>query len=216
MADYLGITWVEDPEVTIRNCVSAYPGLQTMTFTGDQSMNAVFDTNLSTAESKLLFKETLSFSVPRGLGVWRKPEAGGQYRNGGGQFVFLSGRPYRFSAPGLRANMEFILANFFNEAKTGVNMAARTPYMHTFRLEQNYPNPFNPTTSIEFTLPKDGFVTLKVYNLLGREVAILVEEHLPAGKHTCSWNAAGMTSGLYYYTIKAGDFAMTRKILLIR
>ncbi|MCL4704713.1 T9SS type A sorting domain-containing protein [bacterium] len=91
-------------------------------------------------------------------------------------------------------------------------------------LMQNYPNPFNPTTAIEFSLPQSGFVTVKVYNLLGEEVATLLEARKPAGRHNVSFDALALTSGLYYYTLTVGDpstgsgqaFKQTRKMLLLR
>jgi hypothetical protein len=74
-----------------------------------------------------------------------------------------------------------------------------------YALHQNYPNPFNPSTTIEFALPKASFVTLKIYDLLGNEVATLVAEKLPAGKHQRVWEASGLASGMYLYRLEAGD-----------
>jgi hypothetical protein len=86
----------------------------------------------------------------------------------------------------------------------------------SFGVAQNYPNPFNPTTTIEFTLPKASFVTLKVYDLLGNEVATLVAEKLPAGKHQRVWEVKGLASGVYLYRIEAGEFEETKKLILLR
>jgi CubicO group peptidase (beta-lactamase class C family) len=85
-----------------------------------------------------------------------------------------------------------------------------------FSLRQNYPNPFNPSTTIEFALPKSSFVTLKIYNLLGEEVATLVSEKLPTGKHQRVWEAKGLASGVYLYRIEAGEFKQTQKLILLR
>ncbi len=85
-----------------------------------------------------------------------------------------------------------------------------------FRLFQNYPNPFNPTTTIKFSLKKQEFVTLKIYNLLGEEVANLVEEPLTAGEYSYNWNAREVASGIYLYRIEAGDFVKTGKMILLR
>ncbi len=87
---------------------------------------------------------------------------------------------------------------------------------NTFVLFQNYPNPFNPTTTIEFELPNSDFVTLKVYNLLGREVATLAEQKLAAGRHQFEWDARRFVSGVYFYKIEASNFSMTRMMLLVR
>lgn len=83
-----------------------------------------------------------------------------------------------------------------------------------FLLYQNYPNPFNPTTIISWTSPKDGFVTLKVYDVLGREVATLVNEYKSAGEHTIDFNAKELSSGVYIYRIQIGDYIQARSLIL--
>jgi hypothetical protein len=85
-----------------------------------------------------------------------------------------------------------------------------------FLLQSNYPNPFNPSTTIEFALPKSAFVTLKVYNLLGEEVATLVAEQRSAGIHKLNWDARGLASGVYLYRMEAGDFVQVKKLILMR
>ncbi|MFQ5570554.1 MAG: T9SS type A sorting domain-containing protein [Rhodothermales bacterium] len=86
----------------------------------------------------------------------------------------------------------------------------------TYALGQNYPNPFNPTTTIPFTVPEGGIVELRVYNVLGQEVATLVDEYLPAGTHEVSWEARGLSSGTYLYVIKAASFTQTRRMILVK
>jgi hypothetical protein len=113
LRQYLGISWEENPVNTINDCISTYSGLQNLTLTGSQTSNAVFNTSLTSNESTLLFQETSSFTVQRGLGIWHKPAAGGTNSINGGQFVFISGRPYRFAHSQLRSNIEYILDNFF-------------------------------------------------------------------------------------------------------
>jgi len=85
-----------------------------------------------------------------------------------------------------------------------------------FALEQNYPNPFNPETSIRFSVPQESFVTVKVFNTLGEEVATLLNEAKTAGTYNVSFNAKNLTSGIYFYTIKANDFTSTKKMILLR
>jgi len=85
-----------------------------------------------------------------------------------------------------------------------------------FSLFQNYPNPFNPTTRISFSLPSRTFVSLKVYDVLGREVATVVSEELPAGSYTRQWDAKGSASGVYFYRLQAGSFVETKKMLLLK
>jgi len=85
-----------------------------------------------------------------------------------------------------------------------------------YSLHQNYPNPFNPTTNIEFSIPKSEFVTLKVYNILGEEMATLVSEKLAAGSYKYDWDASSLASGVYLYRIKAGAFQQIKKMVLIK
>jgi hypothetical protein len=85
-----------------------------------------------------------------------------------------------------------------------------------FALSQNYPNPFNPSTTIRFEVPASGFVSLKVYNLLGQEVATVVNETKQAGTYEVVWDASGQASGVYFYRLRSGEFAATRKLVIIR
>jgi hypothetical protein len=85
-----------------------------------------------------------------------------------------------------------------------------------FSLSQNYPNPFNPSTAISFQLPVNSFVTLKVYDVLGNEVATLVNEEILAGEYKIEFNASKMGSGVYFYTLRAGEFVQSKKMLLLK
>ena len=85
-----------------------------------------------------------------------------------------------------------------------------------FELYQNYPNPFNPTTTIMFSIPSKLFVSLKVFDIIGREVAIIVSEELSSGSYSRSWYAANVSSGIYFYRLQAGSFNETKKLLLVR
>jgi hypothetical protein len=85
-----------------------------------------------------------------------------------------------------------------------------------FRLQQCYPNPFNPSTNISFSLPSKGFVSLKVYDLMGREVAVLVHDELPAGIHERVFNAQNLSSGIYFYRLQANGYSETKKLSLIK
>ena len=85
-----------------------------------------------------------------------------------------------------------------------------------FALEQNYPNPFNPSTKIEFSIPLSAQVQLKVYNILGQEVATLVNENLKVGRHAVTFDASRLASGIYLYRITAGSFISTKKMLLLK
>jgi len=89
-------------------------------------------------------------------------------------------------------------------------------FQYDFLLEQNYPNPFNPTTTINFSISKSSFVSLKVYNTLGKEISTLVSEKLPAGVYSVNWNAENLSSGVYFYRLIAGSFSQTKKLILLR
>jgi hypothetical protein len=85
-----------------------------------------------------------------------------------------------------------------------------------FKLYQNYPNPFNPTTEITFNLPEPGVVKLKVFDLLGREVAVLESGYFPAGNYKTTWDATGIANGVYIYRLQAGKYHESKKMLLLR
>lgn len=85
-----------------------------------------------------------------------------------------------------------------------------------YELGQNYPNPFNPSTTIEYSVPKDAAVTLKIYDVLGKEVATLVNEQKPTGTYIVNWNASNFSSGLYFYKLTAGEFTQTKKMFLVK
>jgi Secretion system C-terminal sorting domain len=85
-----------------------------------------------------------------------------------------------------------------------------------YRLNQNYPNPFNPTTMISFSIPQKENVTLNVYNLLGQKVAAVLNSELESGSHAVSFNAENLSAGIYFYTIKAGNFVSTKKMMLLK
>ena len=86
----------------------------------------------------------------------------------------------------------------------------------SYSLSQNYPNPFNPTTTIKYSIPKLSFVTIKIYDVLGSEVATLVNEEKPVGNYELTWNAAKLSSGVYFYQLKAGNYVETKKMILMR
>jgi photosystem II stability/assembly factor-like uncharacterized protein len=85
-----------------------------------------------------------------------------------------------------------------------------------FILSQNYPNPFNPSTTIRYSIPTSEFVTIKVYDVLGNEIATLVNEDKPAGSYEVNFNAAKLSSGIYFYSLQAGSFTQTKKLILIK
>jgi CubicO group peptidase (beta-lactamase class C family) len=120
--------------------------------------------------------------------------------------------------PVLMRNVHDILAVLLGSVldwKTGIaDESENIPVDYT--LKQNYPNPFNPSTTIEFTLPKSEYVELKVYNILGKEVATLVSSKLNQGNHTYQFDGKNLASGVYYYQLVAGNFREVKKMILLR
>ncbi|MGE5859087.1 MAG: T9SS type A sorting domain-containing protein, partial [Ignavibacteria bacterium] len=86
----------------------------------------------------------------------------------------------------------------------------------SFELLQNYPNPFNPATNIRFTLPSSGHVILKVYDILGKEAAVLINGYLAAGFHTSVFNGSSLSSGVYFYRIEFDNKINTKKMVFIK
>ena len=87
---------------------------------------------------------------------------------------------------------------------------------NSYSLSQNYPNPFNPSTHINYAVPNDGFVTLKVFDILGREVSTLVDEFKKAGFYEFNYDASKLTSGMYFYKINSRNFSDVKKMVLIK
>jgi len=83
-------------------------------------------------------------------------------------------------------------------------------------LTQNYPNPFNPSTKIKYQIPELSFVTIKVYDVLGKEVTTLINEEKPAGSYEVEFDASRLPSGVYFYRLQAGSFIETKKMILLR
>src|SRR5690606_18840162 len=98
---------------------------------------------------------------------------------------------------------------------TGINTTSSN-LPNKYSLSQNYPNPFNPSTKINFDIVRAGFVSVKVYNSLGQQVADLVNQDMTPGSYQADFDASALTSGIYFYTIKAGDFVETKKMVLMK
>jgi len=113
---------------------------------------------------------------------------------------------YRLKQIDFNGNFEYF--NLSNEVNIGLP--------ETFSLSQNYPNPFNPSTSINFSLPTDSKVSLKIYDMSGKEVANLLNEVKTAGYYSINFNASSLSSGIYFYSISAGNFTATKKMMLIK
>lgn len=116
------------------------------------------------------------------------------------------------SVNGIMVNLDNIFVGNLNPA-LGIS---NTNIPGSYELKQNYPNPFNPVTLITFTLPKEEFVRLAVYNPIGQEIALLINNKTNAGTHSISFDGADLPGGIYFYKITAGSFSQTRKMSLVK
>ena len=108
------------------------------------------------------------------------------------------------------------LSDVFGGQATGITKDNTNSMPSNYTLSQNYPNPFNPTTNIKYSIPTSGMVTLKIYNILGQEVATLFAGFQSAGSYTANFDASKLSSGVYMYRLQAGKFSETRKMLLMK
>ena len=107
-------------------------------------------------------------------------------------------------------------ANFTINGVLSVTEKKTTVQPTAYMLEQNYPNPFNPSTSISYSLPGAGMVSLKVYNLVGQEVTTLINGYKEAGQYNVTFNASNLASGVYFYRLESGSFNVVKKMMLIK
>ena len=101
-----------------------------------------------------------------------------------------------------------------NITLTGVSENQNHPL--EYKLYSNYPNPFNPSTTIRYSIPEASFTSIKIYDVIGNEVSSLVNENKPAGLYDVQFNASDLSSGIYFYTIQAGSFKETKKMILLK
>ena len=121
---------------------------------------------------------------------------------------------------------EFVPTRYVNGASFSLDLVKSTAIVTEiqnetetpteFKLSQNYPNPFNPSTNIDYSIPKSGFVSLKIYDMLAKEVAKIVNENKDAGNYTVTFNASKLSSGIYYYRIQSGNFTDIKSMVLIK
>ncbi len=117
---------------------------------------------------------------------------------------------------GATSNYEGLFSKVFNFTTGSSSSVNENENLYTYNLEQNYPNPFNPTTVIKYQLANPGFVTISVYNMLGMEIAKLVNEEKSAGEYEVEFDASNLSSGIYFYRLQAGSFVETKKMLLLK
>jgi hypothetical protein len=152
------------------------------------------------------------------------PDEGGAYR-GGGKVIdngsafdgMYTTRPLiAEGGGGFGRNEVWYVANASAGGMITDQLAVEEDAAAAFAVSQNSPNPFNPTTTINFTLPVDGNVSVEVFNVAGQKVDTLVNDYMNAGQHNVVWDASGFSNGVYFYTVKSGEFAKTMKMTLLK
>ena len=138
-----------------------------------------------------------------------------------GNYMITSDKPGYISNPGNTAAIDYEQNIFSSSVNVIMNNNSVTDadddrLPSNFSLEQNYPNPFNPTTAISYQITAFSHVMLKVYDLLGREVATLVDEMKQPGRYEVKFNGSNISSGTYFYRLQAGDFISTKKLVLMK
>jgi len=112
------------------------------------------------------------------------------------------------------------LGGLFPEANKGTDVQQCIPLPSSYKLYQNYPNPFNPSTTISYDVPKSGMVTIKIYNILGKEICTLLNEEKQAGSYKIEFSTNNfllkLSSGIYFYRMKSGNFSETKKLILLK
>ncbi|HTR82209.1 MAG TPA: T9SS type A sorting domain-containing protein [Bacteroidota bacterium] len=160
-------------------------------------------------------RDTLAFDGNGNLAlythdVWQGSSWSPSIGNGNEDYIFFNSNGYLYQFQGYEVRFTYDLATIAGVQQTNVSIPSG------FALLQNYPNPFNPTTNLRFTIADFRFVSLKIFDALGREVAILVNETKKPGQYTVQWDGSGAASGVYFYTLRAGSFIQTKKMVLIK
>jgi hypothetical protein len=193
------------------NAVSGTP-LDGCNFMINQTYDEEYVDQIDTSKGSTL---CMSYSNNKGAGVHYAGPFGASEING--KLVYLS---FALETTANDSAFDKIIANallFFTSEPNGIPKTETAP--SEFSLKQNYPNPFNPTTIIKYTVSHVGTqhaVSLRVYDLLGREVATLVNEKKPAGSYQVKWNAGGLPSGVYFYRLTVGTITETKRLVLLK
>lgn len=179
-------------DMTIAQAISLDPNLQSMASTSTNSFTHYVTLDTTTGAVKL-FDDDASTSYVAGFRI---------RKNGNGVFVYIAGRPYRYNTAASVANYNYIIDNYLvGQMPTGTDDKVTAPVV--FNVEQNYPNPFNPATVIKYSLPEASSVKVSVFNTLGQLVKVLQNESKDAGTYSVNFDASGLSSGTYIYTVTA-------------
>ena len=167
----------------------------------------------SSAGTAIFIYETMFDSTSIQGSLKGKP-VGVEYIGTDYKTVTLSFPLYYMNKDQAKTLIEYILTNKFDEVMAVDEYTDYIPV--TYQLEQNYPNPFNPSTRIAYSIPEDGFVKLAVYNMLGEEVAVIVNTTQKTGRYEVKFDASKLSSGVYIYRIEAANFTASKKLMLLK
>ncbi|MCK4415173.1 MAG: hypothetical protein KAY32_16700 [Candidatus Eisenbacteria sp.] len=214
LGDYLGIDVLGTGY--LYDCVSVHPDLSTISRIGTQSYCMTFDRSLGQATSTLLYEARSGYTPDRGIGVLRVPAEGGSHNPKGGQFAFLSGRPYRWDHADLAANVETIIG-WFQDAWADAPEASNAVRP---RLDLRLASPVHGETPMRFSLPRAGVIRLVILDSQGRIIRDLADGDWPAGEHHLTWDGRGtcglsVPSGRYYVLLREGAAQISRPLVLV-
>jgi PKD repeat protein len=203
LRDYAGIaSFTGDMQVDQINAADS--NLADMTTLGVNNLVHLF-TISPTSPAEVIFTNNAT-GAPAGFRMKKDDE---------GAFIFISGRPYRYDTLATRNNYEYIINNWMTGQIVGVK-ENESSVPESFALQQNYPNPFNPVTVINYTVAVTGKVNIKVYDILGNEVSILVNSVMSPGVYNSKFNASSLPSGIYIYRMEAEGVNISKKMLLLK
>jgi hypothetical protein len=200
---------------TIRD-TTKFPCVSAISFDGNNYLITWTD-NFYKKNSVIMgrFFNTSGVPIDNAFTIFNSP-VGGKYPFAGGP-IFGNNK---FLVVATRVDTNFtsgdIYGKFIQLSTTGINEDGANLTAKDFSLSQNYPNPFNPSTVISYRVAHLGNVTVKVFDMLGREIATLVNEVKAAGSYTVTFNAINLPSGVYFYRLQAGSFTETKKLVLLR
>ncbi|MEJ2507497.1 MAG: T9SS type A sorting domain-containing protein [Ignavibacteriaceae bacterium] len=168
-------------------------------------LNVLDTVNIELYKNEIFYKTIVdSFYSETGGYSWKLPDS------------LQSGSDYKIKISSIDGSLEDMSESNFTIIYTTSDVKRINGLVTDFKLEQNYPNPFNPSTNIQFNIPNREFVLLKIYDVLGNEIMTLINEEKLAGGYNVEFDASNLPSGVYFYTLTAGSFNQTRKMLLLK
>ena len=168
-------------------------------------LNVLDTVNIELYKNEIFYKTIVdSFYSETGGYSWELPDS------------LQSGSDYKIKISSIDGSLEDMSESNFTIIYTTSDVKRINGLVTDFKLEQNYPNPFNPSTNIQFNIPNREFVLLKIYDVLGNEIMTLINEEKLAGGYNVEFDASNLPSGVYFYTLTAGSFNQTRKMLLLK